>query len=164
MSNKARALLDRIKAVLSDRNRMKEITLYILFGVATTAVNWGVYVALTAAFGLSGLSVGSWQHKLVSNGSNITAWILGVLFAYFTNRKFVFRSDPGTSEGRWKEFFLFVSARIMSYVLFDFTLFNFSVYYLGIGDKVTKLLMNALVVIFNYFASKNVVFKKRGGQ
>jgi putative flippase GtrA len=164
MIDKAKVLFAKLLMALSDRKRLKELAMYILFGVATTAVNWGIYVALTSIFGLQQMDEGTWQHKLVSNGSNVSAWILGVLFAFFTNRKFVFHSNAGTRGSRWREFLMFVSARIASYVLFDFALFNFSIYYLGIGDRFAKLLMNVLVVIFNYFASRYLVFRKGEGK
>ena len=57
-----------------------------------------------------------------------------------------------------------MSARVMAWVLFDLALFNILLFFTknisANADLILKLLMNVLVVIFNYVASKWVIFKK----
>lgn len=72
--------------------KYKEIIMYLIFGVLTTAVNIGVYFISAELLHIN---------YLISNG---LAWFLSVLFAYLTNRKYVFESK---SQDVLKEVFLF---------------------------------------------------------
>lgn len=152
-------IIEKIKSLFRDRKQMRELILYLVFGVATTAVNWLVYLAVTQTLGIGGQAEGSGPYLLISNVGQILGWVLSVLFAYATNKKFVFQSGAWRKEGAWREFWLFVSARIASLLIFDLLLFNVLLL-CGMNDKWDKLLMNVLVVIFNYIASRFVVFRK----
>ena len=149
---------EKIKTLLRDE-RIKELIVYVIFGVMTTAVNWIVYSLLTAALGMTGHLEGSAAYVLIGNVSNAVAWIVSVLFAFFTNKRYVFKSDKTKENGAWKEFSLFVSARVLSYLIFDLGLYTLCLFFLP--HQVDKILMNVLVVIFNYLASKLVVFRKK---
>ena len=159
-------MIEKLKAVLSDAEKRRELIMYILFGVLTTAVNWGTYTLLTLCFGLSSMDIRSQEYRLVATASSAAGWVVSVLFAYFTNRRFVFRSKKTLKDGALKEFGLFVSARVMSLLLFDTALFYLLLALLPdfslvlTRDQWIKLMMNALVVIFNYAASKWVIFGK----
>lgn len=152
-------MIDRIRKLLGDREKIREIILYVVFGALTTAVNWLVYVVMTGAMRMDGYEAGSASQLLIGNASNVTAWILSVLFAFFTNKTFVFRSRATAKTGAVREFMLFVSARLMSYLLFDLLLY--SLLFFVMDDKIDKLFMNVLVVLFNYLASRFVIFKKK---
>lgn len=141
--------------------KQRELATYALFGVLTTLVNWGVYFALTWALRAEGYPQDSPALRLILNGSQLSAWVLSVVFAFLTNKKYVFRSDARRGSA-WRELVAFASARVLSYLLFDVALYNLCVFSLGIGHGITKLTMNVLVVLFNYFASKYVVFRRRG--
>ena len=153
-------MIDKIKDLLKNKEKMRELITYVIFGVLTTVVNWAVYLGITKAFAMDSYPEGSTPYLIIINAAQILGWILSVLFAYATNKKFVFQSDTGVKNGAWKEFILFVSARIASLLIFDLALFNI-LHLLGVNDKVDKLIMNVLVVIFNYVASRYVVFKKK---
>jgi len=142
------------------REKLRELFVYAVFGVLTTLVNWAVYLGITKVFAMDSYPEGSLTYLIIINAAQILGWVLSVLFAYFTNKKYVFQSDAGAKTGGWKEFFLFVSARIASLLIFDLALFNV-LHLMGVNDKVDKLIMNVLVVIFNYVASRYVVFKKQ---
>ena len=151
-------MMQKIRQMLQN-DRFREMLIYIVFGVLTTLVNWTVYYLLTAIFAPEAYPDGNAMKAFILNSANAAAWILSVLFAFFTNKKYVFKSEE-KQVGAVREFFLFVSARVMSYLLFDLLLYNLCVFALGIDHKLVKLLMNVLVVIFNYFASRFVVFRK----
>lgn len=157
-----RKIKEKILSILRDRDSMRELILYVVFGALTTAVNWIVYFLVTRLLGLNGFEQGSVPYQLVANIGNAAAWVLAVLFAYFTNKKYVFQSNADARTGAWREFWLFVSARAASLVIFDLALFNLFLL-LGMNADWDKLLMNALVILFNYFASKLVIFRKTGG-
>ncbi len=155
--------MEKIKAILHDRDKLREVVLYLIFGVLTTLVSWGVYYAWRQLFRLSEYPTDSVQYTLIANSGQVVAFILSVIFAFVTNKGMVFRSTKKGS-GLWKEIGLFFSARVLGWVIFDIALFNLLLTLakstLPDADLWIKLLMNVLVVIFNYAASKFVIFKK----
>lgn len=142
--------------------KYKEIIMYLVMGVATTVVNWIVY-ALAISLINTNLVIKDFDFDLLI--SNITAWIISVIFAYVTNKIFVFESHSWKLAFIAKEFALFVSARLITGVLeivglpflvslgLDQTIF-------GIEGMVSKVLISVLVVILNYIFSKLIIFKK----
>ena len=144
---------------MKDRERMREIVLYIVFGVLTTLVNWAVYYVMRRLTGLQTLDTHSAQYHLKGNVCNITAWFLSVLFAFVTNKKYVFQSTGTDRKKRWTELGLFFASRLTSYLIFDLLLYNVLLFVMN--DLWDKLIVNVLVIIFNYAASKWVVFRKK---
>ena len=139
-------IIDKLK----NNPKLKEIFLYIVFGGLTTVINYVVFALFRELI----LTSSAPSHLLISN---LVAWVLSVLFAFFTNRKYVFESKSNKS---FKELVLFFAARVLSFLLFD----QFSLYamvtWLGINQYIAKLIANIFVVIFNYIASKLVIFNK----
>lgn len=121
----------------------KELLLYVVFGVLTTLVNIVVYFIFARLFGINYLI------------SNIIAWVLSVLFAYVTNRIWVFESK---STNIIKEMSLFFGGRIFSGVV-DTGLMYLFIDILSIGDFISKIVIQVIVVILNYVISKVIVFK-----
>ncbi len=158
-------MIDKMKALLRDREKMRELLLYLVFGVLTTAVSWGTYYIWRQALRLSSYPPDSAQYTLIANSGQVLAFVLSVIFAFVTNRRYVFRSQSTAKNGMWRELGLFVSSRVLAAVLFDLGLFNLLLLLLkdsvADADLWIKLAMNVLVVIFNYAASKLVVFRKR---
>ncbi len=87
------------------------------------------------------------------------AWIVSVLFAYITNKKYVFNSSHSTLGQVFKEFFYFMGFRLLSYFIDIFSMILL-VGVMHINDLFAKIVANVIVVVFNYFASKYVIFKK----
>ena len=151
--------MEKIKSLLQNKEKMRELIVYVFFGVLTTVVNWVIYTLLTTVLGMTSYPEGSASYVLIGTAANAVAWIVSVLFAFFTNKRYVFKSEKTRENGAWKEFGLFVSARVLSYLLFDLGLYTLCLFFLP--HQVDKILMNVLVVIFNYLASKLVVFRKK---
>ncbi|MBQ3547042.1 MAG: GtrA family protein [Clostridia bacterium] len=124
--------------------KYKQPLLYIVFGIATTLVNFIAY------FLLSKLSFGTAI-------STVLAWLISVIFAFFTNRKYVFNASKN---GFLKQLFGFFSMRIATGVL-DLLIMVLFVDVLEFNDLLIKLLLNILVIILNYFFSKFLVFKNK---
>ena len=150
----------KIKTLLENHRQLQELAMYLIFGVLTTAVNWAAYLLLTWALGLRQTLPGSTPYLIISNIGQIVGWVLSVLFAFVTNKRYVFRSHSENRKGVWRELGLFVSARVASLLLFDLGLFTV-LQLCGMNDKWYKLLMNVLVIVFNYVASRFVIFKKK---
>lgn len=121
----------------------KELFLYVVFGTLTTIVNIVVYFALEF-IGVNYII------------SNIIAWFLSVLFAYVTNRIWVFESR---SPDILKEMTLFFSGRIFSGVL-DTALLYLFIDILTLGNTFSKIAVEIIITILNYLLSKLIVFKE----
>jgi putative flippase GtrA len=134
---------DKIKKIVN-----YETMLYIFFGILTTAVNFIVYTICTNYLGI---------HYL---GSNTLAFILAVIFAFITNKIFVFKSHDYKFKVLMFEFISFLGARIVSFGMDTLIMFVFVDLFM-INDLIVKILSNVLVVILNYFFSKFIVFKKK---
>ena len=133
--------------------KYREIIVYVIFGVATTAVNWVVYVAMQKLFH---------AEMTFSNG---VAWVVSVLFAYVTNKLFVFESKSWQPSVVVREVATFVGSRLLT-GLFDTViptlLFKIGLdqTVLGIEGFVAKAVASVVVIILNYVFSKLFVFRK----
>lgn len=127
----------------------EEIINYLIVGVLTTVVSLATYFICTMTF----LDP---NKKLELQIANIISWIFAVAFAYFTNRKYVFKSK---NENMLKEATSFVGSRILSLLMDMFTMFII-VSVLHLNDKIGKLVSQIIVTIANYILSKLFVFKK----
>ena len=123
-----------------------DIVSYLFFGVLTTAVNYIVYLP---CYNLLYLSAAL---------SNVIAWVAAVIFAYLTNKPFVFRSNDWSAKTVIPELTKFVGARIASGALETFIIF-LTVDLLSWNGNLMKLVTSVLVVILNYVASKLLVFR-----
>lgn len=123
----------------------KEVILYLIFGVLTTLVD-------TIVFYLANYKLNI--HYVVST---CLAWIFAVLFAYVTNKLFVF-SNIKNKNNIFKEIFYFFSLRLASLLLSIFFMV-IMVDIININEFLSKILVNIFVVIANYFFSKIFIFK-----
>ena len=126
----------------------KNILSYIFFGVCTTLVNTVVYWFCAHILDLSIML------------STVSAWILAVLFAYITNRKWVFSSTAKTYDAIIKEVFSFFGCRLATGIV-DWSCMFVFVDLLKLHDVTIKFLANMLVIVLNYIASKLIIFKIR---
>ena len=131
-------------------NKYKEIIMYLIFGVLTTIISLIVYYALT-------YTILNSNNSIYLQIANILSWIAGVLFAYFTNRKYVFESK---NKNKLKEFASFVGSRVTTLIL-DMLIMGVGVSLLHGNDKILKLISQVLVIVGNYVLSKLIVFKKK---
>lgn len=130
--------------------KYKEIINYLIFGVLTTVISLIVYYGLT-------YTIINPDNAFMLQVANVISWIAGVLFAYYTNRKYVFESK---NENKLKEFLSFVGARITT-LLLDMAIMGVGVSLLHGNDKIMKLISQVLVIVGNYLLSKIFVFRKR---
>ena len=138
-----------MKKIIKFYKSHEEIINYLIVGGLTTVVSLGVYYLLT-------FSIMDANKPLELQITNIISWICAVLFAYFTNRKFVFKQK---NKSNLKEGISFVSSRI-STLLIDMFLMYLFVTVLCFNDKIIKLVVQVIVTVLNYILSKFIVFKK----
>lgn len=132
--------------------KYKEIIVYLVFGVLATIVNLGVKYALL-------FTILDASNSFELQVSVIISWIAAVLFAYFTNRTFVFKSK---NKNKIKEFISFVTGRIAT-LLMEMAIMWFFVTFLKLNSDlyvfVITIFAQALVIIANYILSKLFIFK-----
>ena len=121
----------------------KELIAYIIFGVLTTAVNIITYFLFVDVFAVNYII------------SNIIAWFVSVLFAYITNRIWVFESKD---DNIIKEIVLFYGGRVFSGAV-DTGLMYLFIDILSTGNAFAKIVVQVIVIVLNYVFSKFIVFK-----
>lgn len=134
----------------------KQIISYLIFGVLTTLVNIIVSYILTAFCNLNG------------NLSSTIGIIASILFAYFTNRKWVFESFATTLKDKWIEFGKFILGRAFTMVIEILGVFLLNdvihSFYGMFSDNtaylINKVLISVIVIILNFIISKFFTFKK----
>lgn len=122
--------------------------LYLFFGVCTTAVNIITYYISAHILFLSVIL------------STCLAWIISVIFAYITNKWWVFGSKNLHLKAVIQEFTSFIGCRLFTGACDLLIMFIF-VDCLGISDLFVKIASNVLVVILNYIFSKLIIFKRK---
>lgn len=137
--------MNKIKDLLK---KYKFIILYGIFGVLTTVINIVSYSLLFEVFGISNIV------------SNIIAWILSVLFAFITNKLWVFDSKSLEFKLFLKELGNFTVCRLATGVL-DLGIMFVGVDLLKGPAIILKVISNIIVIILNYVMSKLFVFKKK---
>ncbi|WP_333953630.1 GtrA family protein [Clostridioides difficile] len=126
----------------------KETILYLFFGAFTTLVNIVSYLFFTRVI-LFNFMV-----------ANALAWILAVLFAYVTNKFFVFESKRIEIRFVFKEFLSFVSFRLLSGVV-EMLIMYIMIDLLFVNDVIVKIFTNIVVIVLNYLFSKMIIFKNK---
>jgi len=137
-------MLKKIKDIFK---KYKEIIMYLIFGVLTTIVNFIVYILF------------AWLFEFNETISNGIAWAISVLFAYITNKIWVFESKTVKLKVILYELGSFFGCRALSGVL-DIAMFYILVEKLKINDIITKIIIAIFVIILNYIFSKLIIFRK----
>ncbi|MEI3094195.1 MAG: GtrA family protein [Oscillospiraceae bacterium] len=137
-------MIEKIRALVE---KHWDMVSYLFFGVLTTIVNYLVYLPLYNLLGISAAV------------SNIMAWVAAVVFAYVTNKPFVFKSHDWSMKTVLPELGKFVGCRAASGGL-ETVLILLTVDILGWNGNIWKLIISVLVVILNYVSSKLLVFRK----
>ena len=133
----------------------KEVILYIVFGILTTVVNIVTSYVLKAFFNVEG------------NIASTIGIIVCVLFAYFTNRKWVFQTYATTIKEKWVEFGRFILGRAFTmvveivgvFLLNDIIHAFYGIFTDNTAYLINKLIMTVIVIILNFFISKFFAFK-----
>jgi putative flippase GtrA len=137
--------------ILQLMKKYRHILLYLFFGVTTTAVNWCIYALSHDLLGMT--------------AANAVAWLGAVVYAFVTNKLFVFESK-GMKMGVWlAEGVKFLASRVLSgvvEVLLPTGLFalglNQSLF--GLEGGIAKALVSVVVIVMNYVLSRFLVFSK----
>ena len=139
--------MNKIKELLI---KYEEVIRYLIIGVLTTVVSLATYYILT-------LTVLDPKVSIQLQITNIISWIVSVTFAYFTNRKYVFKLKEKKNIKEASKFYL----SRLSTLLLDMLLMQIFVIRLKFNDKIIKLIVQFVVIVLNYVLSKFLVFKSK---
>lgn len=126
----------------------KEIILYIVFGVMTTAISIIVYWFFNVKLGVDELL------------SNIISWIFSVLFAFVTNRIWVFESKTSGLKNYFLQMLSFYVGRLSTLAVEELILLVF-IKRLSFESMAVKIVASVVVIILNYVISKLFIFRKK---
>lgn len=154
-----------------------ELIVYIIVGLLTTIVAYGVRFAvlypIAAVLSLDLSANGDYRVTVLRTAAISLGWVAGVIFAYFTNKKWVFHDTVSGKGAVAKQFGKFVASRLgtffvewgigvlipMLLIACGFTPFRFII---DIdADKIATLISIVVVTVLNYILSKLLVFNKQ---
>lgn len=127
--------------------KKKEVVLYIFFGALTTAVNVAVYYFCYV------------RADMGNAASTAAAWFLSVIFAFFTNKLFVFESSSMSLQTMFPEAVKFCGCRAGTGAG-ELALMYISVDVLHFNGMAMKIITNVIVIVLNYIVSRLFIFKK----
>lgn len=141
MSHKIKTIVYKYQKILS----------YLFWGVMTTLVSWGTYSLFVTI--LRSVTI-----------ANVLSWICAVLFAFITNKLWVFQSRTWSLSVVLPEFWKFIAARLATGLLEMVGVpllvkIGLNQRILGIEGMAAKIVVSVGVVILNYVLSKLLVFK-----
>lgn len=127
-------------------DKYEEVIAYLFWGVLTTAVNVLIF---------SGLHLFTNMNYMINN---FIAWVISVLFAYITNKAYVFHSPSKSFLSDLKEMSSFFGGRVATLVI-EWILLWIGITLMHQNQILVKIFENIVVIILNYFWSKWAVFK-----
>ncbi|MDE6420160.1 MAG: GtrA family protein [Lachnospiraceae bacterium] len=138
-----------VKKIIALCKQYREIIVYLIVGVLTTIVSWAAY-AVCKLF----LDV---QDPIQMDVAVVIRWTTGVVFAYFTNRAYVFQSK---NPNMFKEAISFTSSRLVTLAL-ELIIMQVLPFAFGMNDWLATFIAAVVVTVTNYIFSKFIVFKKK---
>ena len=133
--------------------KYEELIIYVIFGAMATAVDWLVYLPL-----YNWMQWPDFLAPWTATISKAISWFVAMLFAFFTNKTFVFKSRSWSARVAWPEFMKFAGCRIGSGLL-DMAAIMLTVDILGWNGNLMVVLVAVVIALINYFCTK-ILFKK----
>lgn len=121
---------------------------YLIFGFLAFVLNYVLYFLFSSAMQM---------HYMAATA---LSWVLTVVFAYWTNRTFVFKSTNKDAQSLGKEFLSFIGARVATEVL-ELALMFLMVDCMDLNEYLSKFACQVIVIVANYFLSKLWIFKEK---
>lgn len=146
--------------------KYQEIILYLFFGGLTTVISVGLYWLLGVLFDFLSPALGMGDDLTIQNNGIVNTAcvvfknIVAILFAYITNRKYVFASKVSGFVPILKEMTNFFLARL-STLIFEVVFMLVTVNMLGFNDMIMNIIAQFVIVVLNYIFSKLWIFNKK---
>ena len=143
MGKKTKRLIDYIR----NKELGAESIRYIIVGVTTTLLNYGLFELMQTVIGIS-VTV-----------SNVTSICVAIVFSYVANKLYVFKRHSDSQATLALEFIKFVGSRLITMAI-EVGIVELFDKVLGYDARIGKVVALVLVIIVNYILSKMIVFKK----
>lgn len=143
-----KGMVNKMELIKNLLIKYKSFIMYAVFGVLTTVINMASYYVLYNTLSWSNLA------------STALAWLIAVIFAFITNKKWVFDSQSMEAKVLLYELFSFFLCRIATGA-FDMVVMYVAVDVMHANEMFWKLTANVLVILLNFVASKLIIFKKK---
>lgn len=121
---------------------------YLIFGFLAFVLNYVLFFIFDSIINIGYLA------------ATALSWVLTVVFAYWTNHAFVFKSKNAGLSSLTKEFVLFIGARVAT-LLLEMLLMYLMVGKAGINSNIAKLIAQVVVIVTNYVLSKIWIFTEK---
>lgn len=138
-----------MKKIWALYKKFEEIVNYLIVGVLTTIVSWAAYALCKLVMDV--------DNAVMMQIAVIIRWVAGVVFGYFTNRRFVFKSK---NPDMLKEAAGFASSRLVTLFLDMFVMWLLPTVF-HVNDWIATFISAVLVTVMNYIFSKFIVFRKK---
>ncbi|MCI8383191.1 MAG: GtrA family protein [Lachnospiraceae bacterium] len=138
-----------MKKIWALYKKFEEIVNYLIVGVLTTIVSWAAYALCKLVMDV--------DNAVMMQIAVIIRWVAGVVFGYFTNRRFVFKSK---NPDMLKEAAGFASSRLVTLFLDMFVMWLLPTIF-HVNDWIATFISAVLVTVMNYIFSKFIVFRKK---
>lgn len=138
-----------MKKIWASYKKFEEIVNYLIVGVLTTIVSWAAYALCKLVMDV--------DNAVMMQIAVIIRWVAGVVFGYFTNRRFVFKSK---NPDMLKEAAGFASSRLVTLFLDMFVMWLLPTIF-HVNDWIATFISAVLVTVMNYIFSKFIVFRKK---
>ena len=138
-----------MKKIWALYKKFEEIVNYLIVGVLTTIVSWAAYALCKLVMDV--------DNAVMMQIAVIIRWVAGVVFGYFTNRRFVFKSK---NPDMLKEAAGFASSRLVTLLLDMFVMWLLPTIF-HVTDWIATFISAVLVTVMNYIFSKFIVFRKK---
>jgi putative flippase GtrA len=132
--------------------KYEEIVHYLIFGFLA-------FVFYLVVYGLAAQLIGADNdHPFLVSVATVIAWVLTVIFAYWTNHTFVFKSKVAGVGGLLRELLKFFGARVVT-LLLDLLLTFIMIHYMEVDHMICKVVVEMAVTVCNYLFSKILIFR-----
>ena len=138
-----------MKKIWALYKKFEEIVNYLIVGVLTTIVSWAAYALCKLVMDV--------DNAVMMQIAVIIRWVAGVVFGYFTNRRFVFKSK---NPDMLREAAGFASSRLVTLFLDMFVMWLLPTIF-HVNDWIATFISAVLVTVMNYIFSKFIVFRKK---
>lgn len=138
--------------------KYEEGLLYCVYGGLTTVVS--LVTKLVPLYLVNEENVSTAFYIAYSTGCAVFSWVCAVTFAFFTNRKYVFKSEANTRAAFWKEFVAFYIGRLASLGI-DAGLTAVFIGWMNWNKVLVTIVAQVIILIVNYLFSKLFVFRKK---
>ncbi len=160
------------------RKKYRELFLYLIVGLLTTVVSYGVRMAILYPFAricsidLNAETADAAASALRS-AAQTAGWVAGVTFAFFPNKFWVFRDAEKNTGRTWRQFGKFAGSRLFTWlaewgfavvlppllIRIGYKTFHFIVDV--DADLLTMAISIVVITALNYIISKRFVFRKK---